>query len=146
MAVTSRDRELENEIENEFEDFAKKVDAINDEASEKGAMLIRVELRTIQELFPNHTIEFKTGAYAPYIEVHPPIGGETRIHEFDIKKNDHSEMGEIADRPQMQQLKTCIDRMSRIAVHVEDRYRVDLGIVVLDDQLEEENDLPAPGM
>lgn len=146
MAVTSRDRELENEIESEFEDFARKVEAINDEASEKGAMLIRVELRTIQELFPNHAIEFRTGAYAPYIEVDPPIGGETSIHEFDIKKGGKPEMDDIADRPEMKQLKTCIDRMSRIAVHVEDRYHVDLGIVVLDDQLEEEYDLPSPGM
>ena len=146
MAVTSRDRELENEIEHEFEDFAKKVEAINDEASEKGAMLIRVELRTIQELFPNHSIEFRTGAYAPYIEVHPPIGGQTSIHEFDIKKGGKPEMDDIADRLEMQQLKTCIDRMSRIAVHIEDRYHVDLGIVNLDDQLDAENDMRVPGM
>ena len=146
MAVTSRDRELENEIEAEFEDFAQKIEAINDEASQKGEMLIRVELRTIQELFPNHSIEFMTGAYAPYIKVHPAIGGETVIHEFDIKSGGRSEMDDIADSPVMQRLKTCIDRMSRIAVHVEDRYRVDLGTVVLDDGLEEENDLPAPGM
>jgi hypothetical protein len=142
----ARDTALKDEIDAEFEEFRLKVDAISDEAAQKAEMLIRVELRTLTEMFPKHVIEFRTGMYAPYIFVTPEIGGMDKIHEFDIKKDGNPGMHDIAETPEMQRMKECIEKMSEIAVHLEDRYRVDLSLVALEDDLDNENELPTPGM
>lgn len=127
--------ELRDEIESEFEEFATKIDEIQQLARDKAEMLIRVELRAAKELFPDQDIEFVTAMYAPYIKVTPGIDGETKLSEFEIKDTS----------PKMQQLKVCVDRMTQIAIHLEDTYRHDLGFVTLgEDDLDDESELTGP--
>jgi hypothetical protein len=117
----------------EFDDLEKKMDDVRDAAAFRAAKMIRAELVSLKEVFPNHTFEFRTGMYSPYVMVDPPLHGQTRICDFDIDTGPNSPLRTVAKQRKMQTLREHISRMDKIAIYTNDTFHRDVQFVTLTD-------------
>ena len=146
-------RDEKQKIRDVFEDIEDKIAQLSQEAGVRAARLVRKDLEAIHKDYPNHTFEFWTGAYSPYLLADPPLHGVNKFHHDDIDDGPRCLLSHVAGQKKMQVLRERLERMTEIVIHTEDTFKVDIGYVTMtggcdldaDAENNHETDAPTPG-